>query len=1082
MADGQVDRDILGVVFSSGGFVLIDPGLTERGHVLFERYPSKEVYVYENATQVASSVDFKAGIIRILMTQAEKSTLRYIELSTSGLSLIEEFDVSFAKLGLEGPAYQRITPSMLEFPPTGFNEDFAGRLVFYAVLEKYGVLPEAFSRELHCLILDKAQKRVRLGPWTIENVSRSLSSIACIRNMIFLCHEDRIEVYSEDGLIGSWEEEFCPKAYMVESRANKLIVLQKDGSVFEMTVTGANKVIPHRIRTQLDRCPSAISLNAFSPQMIFFASEKDVSAIMHKENERRLICLDDYVLLAPRRIGSLTACHHRGFAHEREMMAVVGHESQSTIAVIRPSYGATVVAESDDIVDGRPSMIPFRLSFGSSCHTHLAFSYDRMFETRYLDLKKMDFCHLDRFVENEPTVAIGNVLDGRYCVQIFSSGFRAIGSDGFYLDAWKSQQTIHHACITMSKLYIVHGRELLVFRITCDGEKPVFDVQMKLELNGEVSAFSVHEIPQENGEEKTFITVAKWEPCEFCVYMDWENGDFTPMKRTTIGTSGHETVARSIVLTNLDGNIFVSCGLGDGSLMISQIDMESIPLSFQVTNTFQVGEHQTNVLVHPSLSDRIFCASDEMACAVLVSGNHKKGDSIARCHRISCNVQSLESSIVLETDEFGPCIVGLHGSETEGVSSLRFISLEEQLEMQVEEIIGCSHGDFLTPLDNVGVIAFSQISATDSEAKSIALCLLDMKEKEVSHKIALKGCNSVGGMCALGEFDNLKREQHFVVVVDSGEYSSIIVFLVKRANDRGSVTLTLKEVAQSDSFEEIVSAIHPCGSSSFCIGEDDGISLYQFEERTKEILKIASAEFPFPACCTCLSTCVEKGVIFVGTAAGSILWYRFDVGKRTLNIIGHFGLSSRFADFVQPFSNGELFWTSNRGVHLARICDVRDSYLQPEADVVNWRDLLLGSEKWDEKTKPQEELKMEQTLESFGEIDLERSVTGICVMKLGLSACEETGDVMDQQVVYISTESGCMVAIAPSKFHTDSLSRLLIDPLSSVDVPASKARGDPSRLMDSRLLSLDRAQFMVEANDEQKNVAEILEKLTKSLL
>jgi hypothetical protein len=61
---------------------------------------------------------------------------------------------------------------------------------------------------------------------------------------------------------------------------------------------------------------------------------------------------------------------------------------------------------------------------------------------------------------------------------------------------------------------------------------------------------------------------------------------------------------------------------------------------------------------------RIFCASDEMACATLLPGNHKKGDFIAECHRIFCDVQSLESSIVLETDEFGPCIVGLRASES----------------------------------------------------------------------------------------------------------------------------------------------------------------------------------------------------------------------------------------------------------------------------------------------------------------------------------------------------------------------------------------------------------------------------------
>jgi hypothetical protein len=44
---------------------------------------------------------------------------------------------------------------------------------------------------------------------------------------------------------------------------------------------------------ELDRCPSAISLNAFSPHMLFFASENDVSVIMHKENERKFKCLVD---------------------------------------------------------------------------------------------------------------------------------------------------------------------------------------------------------------------------------------------------------------------------------------------------------------------------------------------------------------------------------------------------------------------------------------------------------------------------------------------------------------------------------------------------------------------------------------------------------------------------------------------------------------------------------------------------------------------------------------------------------------------------------------------------------------------
>jgi hypothetical protein len=54
-------------------------------------------------------------------------------------------------------------------------------------------------------------------------------------------------------------------------------------------------------------------------------------------------------------------------------------------------------------------------------------------------------------------------------------------------------------------------------------------------------------------------------------------------------------------------------------------------------------------------------------------------------------------------------------------------------------------------------------------------------------------------------------------------------------------------------------------------------------------------------------------------------------------------------------------------------------------------------------------------------------------MKLGLCPCEDTRDLMDQQVVYISTESGAMIAIAPSRFHADRLSKLLIDVLQTKD-------------------------------------------------
>jgi hypothetical protein len=91
----------------------------------------------------------------------------------------------------------------------------------------------------------------------------------------------------------------------------------------------------------------------------------------------------------------------------------------------------------------------------------------------------------------------------------------------------------------------------------------------------------------------------------------------------------------------------------------------------------------------------------------------------------------------------------------------------------------------------------------------------------------------------------------------------------------------------SFAFQAMVSAIQPCGTSCFCVGEDDAISIYHFVEETKDISKIVSVEFPFPACCTCLSHCLVKDVIYVGTAAGSILWYQFDAEKKTLDLIGH---------------------------------------------------------------------------------------------------------------------------------------------------------------------------------------------------
>jgi hypothetical protein len=57
--------------------------------------------------------------------------------------------------------------------------------------------------------------------------------------------------------------------------------------------------------------------------------------------------------------------------------------------------------------------------------------------------------------------------------------------------------------------------------------------------------------------------------------------------------------------------------------------------------------------------------------------------------------------------------------ETEGASSLQFISLEDKLELQVENVVGCSYANCLTPLDNVGVIVFTQVTDTDSVSKAV---------------------------------------------------------------------------------------------------------------------------------------------------------------------------------------------------------------------------------------------------------------------------------------------------------------------------------------------------------------------------
>jgi hypothetical protein len=137
----------------------------------------------------------------------------------------------------------------------------------------------------------------------------------------------------------------------------------------------------------------------------------------------------------------------------------------------------------------------------------------------------------------------------------------------------------------------VHGRELLVFRIDSHDEKPAFEMRLKLDLNGEVSAFSVlgmsessfwfclqniilcqvfrqnksfllefgAETLARNGEEKTCIALAKWEPCEFCVYVDWESGNLTPMKNVGSLSSVNFFTTRWMI------DIFV----GDKLLMIS---------------------------------------------------------------------------------------------------------------------------------------------------------------------------------------------------------------------------------------------------------------------------------------------------------------------------------------------------------------------------------------------------------------------------------------------------------------------------------------------------------------------------------
>ncbi|XP_071453607.1 DNA damage-binding protein 1 [Hetaerina americana] len=327
-----------------------------------------------------------------------------------------------------------------------------------------------------------------------------------------------------------------------------------------------------------------------------------------------------------------------------QLVTCSGAYKEGSLRIIRNGIGIQEHASID--LSGIKGMWPLRISTDSTFDNTLVMSF--VGQTRVLTLngEEVEETDIPGFASDQQSFFCGNVDYGQV-VQVTPLTARLISTDTkLLLSEWKPplEKTISVVACNTCQVLCASGSDLYYLEI-CEGE---LVMKAHITLEHEVACLDINPLQDGSGgtaKRAEMAAVGLWTDISARVLrlpsLEELNREFL----------GGEIIPRSILMTGFEGNNYLLCALGDGSMFYFSLNKQSGFLTDKKKVT--LGTQPTVLRTFRSLSTtNVFACSDRPT--VIYSSNHKLVFSNVNLkevnHMCSLNAEAYPDSLALATD------------------------------------------------------------------------------------------------------------------------------------------------------------------------------------------------------------------------------------------------------------------------------------------------------------------------------------------------------------------------------------------------------------------------------------------------
>lgn len=322
-----------------------------------------------------------------------------------------------------------------------------------------------------------------------------------------------------------------------------------------------------------------------------------------------------------------------------QMVTCSGAFKEGSLRIIRNGIGIQEHASID--LPGIKGMWALRVGGGGVYDNTLVLSF--VGQTRILTLngEEVEETDIAGFVADEQTFHTGNVTDDLF-IQITPNSARLISNESkSVVSEWEpdNKRTISVVACNGRQVLCATGNDLYYMEIVDDR----IVAKGSAMLQHEVACLDIS--PLDGYSEAHIVAVGLWTDISIRILT------LPALEEINKELLGGEIIPRSILMTCFEGNTYLLCALGDGSMYYFSLQKDSGLLSDKKKVT--LGTQPTVLRTFRSLSTtNVFACSDRPT--VIYSSNHKLVFSNVNLkevnHMCSLNAESYADSLALATD------------------------------------------------------------------------------------------------------------------------------------------------------------------------------------------------------------------------------------------------------------------------------------------------------------------------------------------------------------------------------------------------------------------------------------------------